>query len=688
MSTKKRILRILLIAFLVLVFAGYFAFSTFLFSPTENDFEADVSTLVPENVDFFVAKAKLDEDFVDFPKLAIADALQSTRAWSTFESSGGWGALQRSLGLQQLEARIDELKKQSHGVELLHVFGGKDVAVAGSIKVDDLAASTWCVYGRVNWIGKLGFSLCKYPGVLGLDKQGIAVKDATDHFEFTGAGIPQPIFAARIRDVVLVANSLDLVTKAIALDQGGGQGSFGQGAQYFDHITKAPRNAKKNEIELYLSYRDLAKALHLPDHWPDAQSDDLTTAFCGRMFQLGSINKLAGIVGFDGGIQATLHADLSSELMTPVQQKIYRRHGVQRAVFARDVSKLARNDAALFLVVQAQFGDVLRELLASSEKALRQNLEDLLRETGEFKLTDAAQTNTEALIQELDGLFRDRIAIIVRINDYPQDPEKDAPHNDDPTAAWTIALWTDGSEKARARIKKLEEMVNRHARNFGIAGRKPDEHGVYTNNCAAGNFEIWEFWSQFVPGTGHIATAINGDLVLISNHFRMVCEVLNTADSGHNEQMYPRLADRPDFKALANDSLPEANLMAWIDPKNLNAILAKYMDRRVQDELESRTNWKTERNRIETEVLQQSYPGQTKDKLNTDDAAQFKQIVDGKIKELEQKLQTEQGPAIRRELERNQTYLGTASAAVITLALDPKYLDIALRSFIPLDVAK
>ena len=59
MSFRKRLLRIFAILLLVALFAGYFAFSTFLFSPLEGDLEADVSTLVPRDVDFFVAKAHL-----------------------------------------------------------------------------------------------------------------------------------------------------------------------------------------------------------------------------------------------------------------------------------------------------------------------------------------------------------------------------------------------------------------------------------------------------------------------------------------------------------------------------------------------------------------------------------------------------------------------------------------------------
>jgi glutamine synthetase len=59
MSLKSRLFRILFATLLLVLFAGYFAFSTFFFSPTESDFDADLSTLIPRQVDFYIAKADL-----------------------------------------------------------------------------------------------------------------------------------------------------------------------------------------------------------------------------------------------------------------------------------------------------------------------------------------------------------------------------------------------------------------------------------------------------------------------------------------------------------------------------------------------------------------------------------------------------------------------------------------------------
>ncbi|MEY2784352.1 MAG: hypothetical protein RL277_556, partial [Planctomycetota bacterium] len=68
---KSFLLRILLIVSGVLLFAGFFAFTTFFYSPFESDLEVDLAAVAPRDVDFFVARADLQGVIGEFPRLAI-----------------------------------------------------------------------------------------------------------------------------------------------------------------------------------------------------------------------------------------------------------------------------------------------------------------------------------------------------------------------------------------------------------------------------------------------------------------------------------------------------------------------------------------------------------------------------------------------------------------------------------------
>lgn len=684
MRPKSRLLRILLAVLLVLLFAGYFAFSTFLFSPTESDYEYDLATLVPRDVDLFAAKADLRGDFKEFPELASAEAIRSTRAWLAFEGSGDWVDVKRELGLDRGLAQLEELQKNLRGISPLNIFGGRDLAVAGYAKGGELDGWDWAVYGRVNWMGKLGVALCRYPDLLGLSEQGLEVEVQPDGLVFSGGALARPIHVVRIRDVVCAGTSPELVKAAQDLFARGGQNSFGQGAEYNDHIEHAPRSEEKDEFELYVKWRDVAAELQVPEAIPDPASEDLGTAFLARLFRLGTVRVFSGILGFDGGLQLHLHADLTSETMTPFQQRLYRRRGADRAVIVREGARLAKSDAALFAFVQAGPGELLRELLDSAEQALRANVEDLLRSTGEFKIGDDANTHTERLVVELDSLFKDRVALIVRQHDYPEDPQKDAPHDDTPVPAWSLCFWTDGSDKARTRLLELQKVVSQHQRELAISGRDGSQGGVYMNTCPGGNYEIWEFWSTFVPGTGHISTAIAGDLFVVSNNFRMVCELLRTRDNNRGDPNYPRLSERTEFTSLANDSLPQGNALVWVDPKGLARILEKGIHRDVRGRIEGSIDWKMERGRVENDVMKSEFPGKLRSQLSADDQTRFDEIVDGRLQAIKDKLISEQEPAMRARMERGLTYARAVSAALLVIAFDPKSIDLSLRAFVPL----
>jgi hypothetical protein len=675
MSLRNRWVRILLFLGLALIFAAYFAFSTFLFSPTESDFPADVSTLVPRQVDFFLAKANLRGDVEPFPRLAAFKRISATKAWGQFERSAEFKSLDQRYGLSERYAELEALPSQLRGIDPLDLFGGRDVAIAGFFRGGDLAKADWAVYGRVGWTGKLGVSLLQYPRLFDLQAQGLDVKVESDHIALSGSRLPRPLFVHRIRDVVICSTSLELVQRAADLDARGGQDSFGQSAIYFDNIQHAPRNESEDELEFYVDWRALSEDLKLSGRWPDAQSPDVVPAFLGRMFQLGSLKSLAGVAGFKGGLQLDVRGDLSSELMTPVQRRLYGTRGAERSALLNQAARLAKADASLFIYAQANLGDLLRELLASSEQALRSNLEDLLRSTGEFP-------DTESFVNQLDALFKSRVALIVRPNDYPVNSAKDPPNDGRPIPAWAVVLWTDGSDKSRARIEELHQIIVRNQGRIGLEGRNAGDRGVFTNK-GPGGVDLWEFWSKLIPGTGHIATAQYQDMYIISNSFLMTGEVVRVFITGG--ETYPRLSERAEFAPLLSSSLPQANLLVWVDPRSLGKIRRQFAQRAAEDEVSASIDWKSERARIEDQVLRESFPGKKRGELDEETQMKLNELVNPKIDELDKKLRSEQIPAVRAKYEREILYSEACSAFLALLALDPKNFQLSVRALVPMD---
>lgn len=667
MSLRTRLLRIALVVLAVLLFAGYFAFSTFLFSPLEGELEADVAALAPRDIDFFVARSDLEGVFDPFPELAAFPRVEQHPAWQAFAGSPEYAELRRDLKIDETLKQVREATSRIPlGMGALEIFGGEDFAIAGYFRGAELAQADWVVYGRANWAGKLVAAGLRYPGLLGLAGQGIQADVQENWVSLRGGQLARQVFVGRVKDVVIVATQKELVDAAHDLVRRGFADSFYQSAPYADHILNANREPERDEIELYVNSRKLLEQTRFRGPWPDTKSQDFAPAFLGRLFQLGSLKAAIGVLGLDEGVALDVRGELSSELMTPDQVRVYRTRGFDRHEFLDDFARLAPADTSLFLYAHASPGDLLRMGLASAEPALKTNLEDAFRNTGKYQSLDQ-------LITQLDGALKDRFAVIVRPNDYPPDP--DGPkHNGDPVPAVMLVLWT----KEVGPIHALRELIGNQGAKFGLQGRTPTEPGFFQNTEAG--FQTREYWSQLIPGTGIIVTGDRGELTIVTNALGMLGHVAKTYDVGGDR--YPRLADDPRFQALVGSGLKTANLALWANPRTLAPILRDRVQRVAEDSIV--IDWRSERARLEDEVIRASLPGKQRGRLTAEEQAQVDAQVEPKLDALQKRVRSEQVPAVMAAEERKIQYLEALTAVFVQVALDPRSLDLALRATLPL----
>ncbi len=667
MSLKSRLLRIALIGLAVLLFAGYFAFSTLFFNPLESDLEVDVAALAPRDVDFFAARANLEDSIATFPRLEIQDRLDKSAGWQAWVGSPEYAALDKEMGIEKTLASLREAVKQIPlGKEPQQIFGGRDIAVAGYFQGRGLQNADWAVYGRANWMGKLAAAALFRPTWFGLADRGLKVTIDGEIAGVEGGGLTRKLFVTRIADVVIVATKIDLAKAAHDLKARSYTDSVYQSAVYFDHVERAAgRSPDRDELEVVLDVPKLLAAVALPEPWPDTRSQDFLPAFLGRLFQVGSLKTAAGVVQAGEGASLDLYSDLNSEKLTTDMQRIYRARGFSREDLLNTAAAMAPADTGLFVYLHAGIGDLLKLAKDAAEPALRANLEDTFRNTGKFPTLDA-------LIAHLDASFKDRAAIIVRPNDYPIDPE--GPKNDGTSVpAWAVVLWS----KDIAKIVDLRDTIGGKGSLFGLEGRKPGEPG-YFNNTESG-FEIREFWSPLVPGTGMIATCNANELTIVSNSFRMLGHILKTGTQG--SERYPRLSDEPTFQALVRSSLSNGNAFLWANPRSISPILRATARERASRQIN--VDWAAERQRVRAKLMREKFAGK-KAPLSPEDQKTLDDLEEAEILKIESQIAAEQVPAIMAREERALTYAEQITAAMAVLALNPKSFELSLRVLAPL----
>jgi hypothetical protein len=667
MSLRRRILRISVTVLVILTFAGYFAFSSLLFSPLEDDYPFELASLVPRDVDYLSAKRDLAADFGTFPELELGELLQESKAGRQFLESPEWQGFLQSMNV---EAALEDLRKnlESMPVELnpLDLFGGSEVLVAGYFRGADMAQSDYVALGRTNWMGKLGQSLLAYPSLLDLEAQGITVAEEAGVTALNSNNFLRPVYVARIMDVLVVGTSRELVAGAIELEAAKGQDSFGQSARYADYILNHEARADE-DVEMFVDHAALMKNLNYDGNVPNADSEEFVPAFIAKLIQLKLIKEIEGVIGFNGGVALNLHADLNSELLTSAQTRFYRAAGFNRDRMY-EVAQIAPRDTAILAYLQLDIGDLMRMVLGSLESAAQDNYNDLVRQVWGYP-------DGSALIDELSLALRDRAALIVRTNDYPDEGEAGPPNNGDRVFVWAAVGW----HKDTKPLEKLRQKLIQNQGSFGIQGRTSGSSGVFTNKIEGGLI-VHEFWSPLIPGTGHMAMVISNDVFIVSNHNSLIADILLTT---FGDAQHPALADEPTFSTQVLLGLDSASAMVWMAPRPIIQDLRAMADQTAYSLVQ--INWTLENQRLSELVLKREFAGRRKEQLSDDEKERFNQLFESEQLAFEQQFRNEHVPELSAEFNRYVTYINAAKGVLLQLSLDPKRLDLAFRALIPLD---
>lgn len=690
MSRKKRLLRVGCIALGLLGFVGYVGFSTFVFPPFEGRFKAGVAGLVPRTVDFFVGRAGLREAFTEFPRLAVLDELQGHPALDAFVDSPEWADFKRANGVDEGLAQLDAaLAKLPLGLDPLGIFGGKEIAAAGTFVGQGWERTDWAVYGRVSRVGKLALAALRYPKLLKLEQQGLEVQAEGGVFTLTGSSLKRPIHVARIRDVVVAGTAADLVKQALTLADTGSQDSLLLAAPYGEHVLGlANRDPKRRDFEVVLDVRALREKWGMTKPWPNVGSQRFLPAFTGRMFQLGATNRVLGVLGFDSGLALDLFGEFSSELVTPEQARIYRSRSFDHKALEA-IARGAHEDTTFLAYMQGPVGTMLDMAVQAMEPALRDNLLDALKKTGRYKtLAD--------LLKDLDDGMHDRLALLARPNDwgyekdYKRKPngeveldEEGKPIYEGPpftpadVFAWTLIVWHENEKK----LVDLRELVGTHPQTFGIRGKTPKDSGYYEFSIA-GNFPTREFWSPFVPGTGHIATVNLPEHMMVTNRYMMLEDI--TQNILQRASRTGRLTDRADFVALLDEMPTSGNLFVWSNPRSASDLLQRQAQAGARAKVESGIDLAQKRREFEPAARQAVVQGKARGALTADEVNVLEAELDRRVGEYRDNVVRENVPKALEAVRRQITYLKSLSAFMLMLDVEEKHFRLAVRAVTPL----
>jgi hypothetical protein len=667
---NRRLLKYLAIGTGLVAFTGYFAFSTFLFNPLEGEYEFDLANLVPRDVDLFVGKSALAEEFGRFPELEFGRRLARTERGQRLLQSTEWSALTQSLGIDPLLAQLEQaLARLPVAVDPLAVAGGRELAFAAYANGQPLPRSEWALYLRTNWLGKLGVELLESPDLLGLGDQGLVVEQFDRSVRLSGGELRQPLHVTRLRDVLVIATTERLGVAALDLFERQGQDSLGQSAAYYDHVSTVVRD--EDELRVAVDYADAAGSFGWPLESPRLNHPEPLQRFLAQLFQFQLVRELTGVVGFRRGLSLQFEGEFSTDALTPLQKRLYRQRDADQAELGREVARLVPADSAVFGYVDGDFEALLDAFLKAAEPALRSNLES------EVVRPVFGHDTVEQWIAELGSAVADRVALVVRPNDYPL-VDGDPPNNGQTVFAWAVVLWVVDGE----RLTQLQNKIESNQGRLGIRGAEVGSQGVFTHEVRGGTV-VREYWAPLVPGTGHLSSVRDRDVLIVSNHYRLLEQMIAVYYSTPGAQR--PLSERGEFQSLMAAGLPSAALTLWVDPRSLSGTLLALAEQGANDDAFRDFDWDTKRRELEREVLTSRFPGEVPGALTPGVQSQLDALVDEEIERFRIQHRGQIVPALVERARGRLDALELVKCALLQLRLEQKDLSLAARFLLPLD---
>jgi hypothetical protein len=587
---KRRWLRTLGIGFGVLLTFLFLFVVAFVFNPLEGTLP-DVRDLVPRDVNFFVRKERLADDFAEFP---------APRFWAEFARSRGWEELQRSpladglrkagveRSLQEAADALRQVREGSGGwLDVLRDAIGTEIVLAGyeqdysQTPPRPLAEPRWCCYSRVTWRCKAALGVAAFGIVQSqLRAGGLDLGQDGDLLAVKLPGRAQPLWIKRHLDVVMVSNAKDLLAQTQRLIDGNrDEEPLGRMAAYTDGVVARVEKwaevnnvYETNAVELAVEPNAYDAFRRFAARWPSpANRDSMNERVLASFLNLKGWQRVTGALLFaDETFAATGQVVLNSKQHTSFQSSFYTAESSRRETWLDPFLAMVPESACAAAALRMPAGEFLHAMFDALEDAEKDLLNDSLRRT---TFQGAQPADARDLIDKIKVAFQPRTGFVFRRNvpDTSRDEKGElmipvGARSPMPQVAWVFWLRPNTKQIVDDFVSMLQTYhATFHFRRVWhlqvpfAGGRLPEP--------------VTEFTNPQIPATGEIAMIVFREFFLVSNSGPLIKDILRTRYSADGARSIRQLDE---FVEVERELPAELNGMLWLHGGNLVPVFDDY----------------------------------------------------------------------------------------------------------------
>ena len=652
---------------------GFAAFVTLVYNPFEGRMD-ELRRAIPLDVDFYVAKPELREDFEAFPE---------PHFWPLVTEHGQWPRLTRSALYKDIEPTVrellrglDEAKQQMSelpiGVDFLEDLIGEDFAIAGRYR-DGSGDHAVCVYTRVSWKIRTGLGLLGY----GFARSQANMVEDEGLLRIEQGG--QKTWITNIKDVLIAGNDKQLVLDSLQLGHGESDRDPIWGAADFEdklrkdiedfesRAIEGPRNAAEGMLDMGMLRRSSPEFANWPKQ--DAPREHRLI----KMFLSPKAMKRmwANVVFEEDGVSLVAQLGLIPSELSHFQQRFLEEKPARITGWVDNFFAQVPSTAAMAAALRVSPGRFLRECFGLLERDAQSLIEQGMREAGQ-------RGGVDALIDQVAPGLQPWVGVVFRNNNY----KRFKTHEFKVKIKSAAPAWAMAFRASSGQVHRVEQLVKlfKTKLRFSLGFEGPD---FFLPTGPGGQHRIHEWENPHIEGTAQIAFMVDkkrGDF-LVSNSGKLLREMSNAR---FRKGGVRPLSTVPRVAELLGEMPDTASGLAWLDGANVRGVLKHYQDfmRRNKD-APDQTFLAAKRPEVARRVFREKYQGRFANRaaLSGKDLAEFEKAVDHELEILGRKEGARRGQAEDRKMGEAASWLELIEGACVVLRTRQKDLRFEARVF-------
>lgn len=643
----------------------YFAFTRLFFDPFEGSLPA-FRLLVPQDVDLYLHRERLDSDFEEFPRPDVVARWMRTPEWRELSRTDWYAGTGWPKDMDELVGPLEALLQDTGPLDLLDDVLGKEVAVIGR---NPGTAGQLVLLARLSSKGKLAVEALDYDAVAS-QALGETTRSEVQDPEFPAVRWQrldptdgsEPLFFQRVQDLLVAGTDEVLVRDVLRNAAQTSELTVGLSRLYHDNVepTNVPPS-QRFQMEWFADVRHLVDAYDIAPDLTDRSQDAL-------------LNVLPRVIDWDLLQEGVGRLELDE-----------RRLGAT-AYVALDTLRAREDKGGLLgapeFVVTERMGDLLRMMPGSASAVVTANLDlrrflnavvagldpelvTLLNDT----IDGVARWNVnwnvrtvQQLIDELDRVLDGELTVALR----PLDREVPAGSQPVPGLAFILPIKDPNGWEAVGQA-----FINGH-QVLGV-----DEDNMW--KVAHGGLGERKHMKLIGMAAEHISfIALEGETLVLTTDDDFTQEII-AAYQGASRPIsgQPGVADLLDAFAPAGQREARANVAAWVDAEGLLEILEPYAEWRA--ELDTQIDFPLRRAQLRKELLQGEYRDFDGDDLPEDVAQELDARLDELLDEEESNRLSIDVPRMAREWFERQQWLELLNQGMGSIRLGERATDVALH---------